>query len=159
MSKTKDRKDKILNKLYKRRVELDFSRRGGFKSNSGTFSRSIATSLTCCEYCGVVYLENYVTLLTCKISPSTISYRGNICKRHSSIPGWSLTSYLKTLHCGGMDWESIYWHVWAACIVLQPPKDQIIRRGNREENDDFVISGLDVDRYSFEDLGLLILDR
>ena len=142
-----------------RREKSNSTRRGGFKSNSGTFTRSIATSLTCCEYCGVVYLENYVTLLTCKISPSTISYRGNICKRHSSITGWSLTSYLKTLHCGGMDWESIYWHVWAACIVLKPPKGQIIRIGNREENDDFVISGLDVDRYSFEDLGLLILDR
>lgn len=29
LAETKDRKDKILNKLYKRRVELDFSRKTG----------------------------------------------------------------------------------------------------------------------------------
>ena len=45
---TRDRKDKILNKLYKRRVELDFSRKAG--SRGGT--RSIAASLTCCMHCG-----------------------------------------------------------------------------------------------------------
>jgi hypothetical protein len=32
---------------------------------------------------------------------------------------FSLTFYLKTLHSGGMGWDSIYWHVWAACVVFR----------------------------------------
>lgn len=166
MSETKDQKDKILNKLYKRRVELDFSRRGGMRNNFNNFNnsnnsnRAIATSLTCCKYCGIVYLESYVSLLACKVSPKTIDFRGNIIKRHSLITGWSLTSYLKTLHCGGMDWGSLYWHVWASCVILKPPKSLISNnKGNQGDNLNFVISALDVDRYSFEDLGLLIHDR
>ena len=44
LANTKDRKDKILNKLYKRRVELDFSRKSGARGEE-----LIAASLTCCH--------------------------------------------------------------------------------------------------------------
>ena len=234
LSQTIDRKDKILNKLYKRRVELDFSRRGGLRASNGTLvngssgssssssgsGRSIAASLTCCKYCGTVYLENYVTYLPCTEATPTITFRGSMVRRHSSIIRWSLTSYLKTLHSGGMNWEAIYWHVWAACTVMKPvvsysemvcDNGNIIERGergvrgdfdnsgrnsrvyssidsirksdsgsnsnsdinirNKSEHNlrgninscgrdlDFMISGLDVDRYSFQDDGLLIYDR
>ena len=162
MSETKDRKDKILTKLYKRRVELDFSRKGsaakiGSNGNgSGSFStsgttavtsttRTIAASLTCCRHCGMVYLDNYVSFLNCRSSPPTIDFRGQLASRHSSIPGWSLTSYLKSLHSGGMGWDAIYWHVWAACVVF------------RVEN--IMISTLEVDRYTVEPDGLFIRGR
>lgn len=62
--------------------------------------------------------------------------------RHSSIYGWSLTSYLKCLHSGGMGWDYIYWHVWAACIILKI--------------EDVVISALEVDRYTVDPDGILI---
>ncbi len=61
------------------------------------------------------------------------------------MPGWSLTAYLKALHSGGMGWEAIYWHVWAACNVF--------RVG------DVVFSLLEVDRFSVEADGLLVLAR
>lgn len=135
---TKDRKDKILNKLYKRRVELDFSRknlpRGG--------SRSIAASLTCCQYCGSVYLDSCVSTLACKLSRPALDFRGKLVRRHHAISSWSLTAYLKALHAGGMPWEVIYWHVWGACEVFQVG--------------DITISALDIDRYSVELDGLLI---
>ncbi len=144
----RDRKDKILSKLYKRRVELDFSRKGstvkGLSMGSATsgFNRTIAASLTCCRYCGWVYLENYVGNLICRKSSPSIDFRGRLVSRHAAIPNWSLTSYLKTLHAGGMGWDAIYWHVWAACIVLKV--------------DDVIISALEVDRYNVEPDGLLI---
>lgn len=152
LSETRDRKDKILTKLYKRRVELDFSRKGsssssmpGSGSNSskaGGVMRTIAASLTCCRHCGCVYLDNHVALLSCKNSPPTIDFRGRLASRHTAIPGWSLTSYLKTLHAGGMGWDAIYWHVWAACTVLRA--------------DAVMVSALEVDRYTVEPDGVLI---
>ena len=68
-------------------------------------------------------------------------------KSHDSIRGWSLTAYLKALHAGGMSWEAIYWHAWAACVVLQV--------------EDVYISALDGDRYmiSTEDMMLRIRSR
>lgn len=149
-----------MTKLYKRRVELDFSRKGstarigGATSNPNSINntnstnapavttRTIAASLTCCRHCGLVYLDNYVSLLTCRASPPSIDFRGQLASRHAAIVGWSLTSYLKALHSGGMGWDAIYWHVWAACVVF------------RVEN--VMISALEVDRYTVEPDGLLI---
>eukprot|EP00605_Chrysophyceae_sp_TOSAG23-4_P001981 GSChrysophyteH1.ASY1.ANO1.2195.1 assembled CDS len=138
LAHTKDRKDKILNKLYKRRVELDFSRKSGARGGV----RTIAASLTCCRYCGTVYLDNWVSYLHCKLSPLAIDFRGKLTKRHSAIPSWSLTSYLKNLHISGMNWDSIYWHVWASCQVFRVS--------------DFMISVIEVYRYTIEPDGLLI---
>ena len=141
LAQTKDRKDKILNKLYKRRVELDFSRKSAARGGP----RTIAASLTCCRYCGRVFLDSWVTSLTCRKSPPAIDYRGNLARRHASIPNWSLTSYLKSLHAGGMGWDAIYWHVWAACEVFAAG--------------DVLVSALEVDRYTVEPDGLLIRAR
>lgn len=146
LSETKDRKDKILNKLYKRRVELDFSRKTGNRgSTKGT--KTIASTLTCCRHCGCVYLENYVCNLACKVAEPVIDYRGKWVRRHDSIRGWSLTSYLKSLHSANMSWEVIYWHAWAACEVLQV--------------EDICFSALDTDRYmlSVEDSSIRIRAR
>jgi hypothetical protein len=138
-----------LTKLYKRRVELDFSRKGSTTKNLNSYnttiaqsSRTIAASLTCCRYCGLVYLENYVSSLVCRKSPPSIDFRGRLASRHSAITGWSLTSYLKTLHAGGMGWDAIYWHVWAACIILRV--------------NEVTISALEVDRYTVEPDGLML---
>lgn len=138
---TKDRKDKILNKLYKRRVELDFSRKSNVRS--GVNIKSIASSLTCCKYCGTVYLENYVSSLTCNNSPPSIDFRGCLTKKHSAIPAWSLTSYLKALHAGGMTWEYIYWHVWSACVVFS--------------FSDVIISARETERYNIESDGICMI--
>jgi len=141
LSVTKDRKDKILNKLYKRRVELDFSRKSNVRS--GMNMKTIASSLTCCKYCGTVYLENYVASLTCPNSPPSIEFRGRLSRKHAAIPAWSLTSYLKALHAGGMTWEYIYWHVWSACVVFSFSNN--------------IISARETDRYNIESDGLCII--
>lgn len=167
---TIDRKDKIINRLYKRRVELDFSRRGGARSNplAPRYNRAIAASLTCCKYCGKVYLECYVSSLSCEHSPPMIGFRGNLVRKHSSTTGWSLTTYLKSLHGSGMTWEGIYWHVWGACVVLQPAvqnkskiKSKIINHNSREhdESDEYMISASDVDRYTIESMGISVHSR
>ena len=135
---TKDKRDKILNKLYKRRVEIDFSRKAGSKSGV----RSIASFLTCCQHCGFVYLEHFDDTLVCKDAEAYVDFRGNLRYRHVSIASWSLTGYLKSLHAGGMTWEAIYWHVWAACQIFQVG--------------DYSISALETDKYQIEDDGIVI---
>ena len=155
-----------MNRLYKRRVELDFSRRGGARSNplAPRYHRAIAASLTCCKYCGKVYLECYVSSLSCELSAPMIGFRGNLVKKHSPTTGWSLTTYLKSLHSSGMTWEGIYWHVWGACVVLQPTmhnKNRSIhhKSGGYEEFNDYMISALDVDRYEIDSMGITVYSR
>ena len=138
LAHTKDKRDKILNKLYKRRVEIDFSRKAGSKSGV----RSIASFLTCCQHCGFVYLEHFDDTLVCMDAQPYIDFRGNLRYRHVSIANWSLTGYLKSLHAGGMTWEAIYWHVWAACQIFQV--------------DECSISALETDKYKLEDDGIVI---
>lgn len=157
LTETKDRRDKILTKLYKRRVELDFSRRGNIRTPGKDLkdgvatvpTKTIAASLTCCGHCGLVYLENYTNYLYCRDSPPNIDFRGSLSRQHSSIPGWSLTAYLKSLHSAGMPWDAIYWHVWAACTVLR------VKSGNRP----MMISLLETDRYTVETDGILVYEN
>jgi hypothetical protein len=141
LANTKDKKEKILSKLYKRRVELDFSRKSGTKGGS----RTIAASLTCCRLCGFVYLDSYPSNLVCQAAAPIIDFRGRVTRRHMAVQGWSLTTYLKALHAGGMGWDSIYWHVWAAC--------QIISVG------DTMISALETWRYTFDGTCLIVKSR
>ena len=123
MAHTKDKKDKILNKLYKRRVEMDFSRK-----TSRTGVKSLASTLTCCITCGRIFLEAFGSQLVCQETEASIDFRGRLVRRHSPAVDWSLTSYLKMLHAGGMNWESIYWYVWAACAVFA--KDNVMFSAN-----------------------------
>ena len=176
LAQSRDRKDKILNKLYKRRVEIDFSRKGGGTSRTSTTStgtgfgqssnRAIAASLTCCRNCGMVYLECFVSELTCRKANTVVDYRGGLVRRHSAIAGWSLTAYLKNLHVAGMSWEAIYWHVWAACIVMRPSRSSVHhRRSGKGINaaglipSSVMISALEVDRYYLESAELHIYSR
>jgi hypothetical protein len=139
LATTKDRRDKIVNKLYKRRVEIDFSRKAPPRGGR----RSIAASLSCCRQCGMVYLESWEKKLDCAAATAHVDFRGRLVKRHMSVSGWSLTNYLKSLHIGGMSWEYIYWHVWASC--------QVVAAGN------ITVSLLEIWRYNIETDGLTLL--
>ncbi len=138
MASTRDRKDKLLNKLYKRRVEIDFSRKG----NSKTGVKSIASSLTCCQNCATVYLDLHVSSLICKKSAPVIDFRGKLVKRHQAVADWSLTAYLKSLHAASMSWEAIYWHVCGICTVFR--------------YQDITFSASDSFRYTVETDGIVL---
>ena len=108
-----------------------------------------------------MYLDSYVSELTCRKASTAIDFRGGLVRRHAAIVGWSLTAYLKSLHVGGMSWEAIYWHVWAACIVLRPPplasqQHPVHDRNARSfgvgegSNASVMISALETDRYHID---------
>jgi hypothetical protein len=107
--------------------------------------RTIASSLTCCRDCGVVFLVSCASRLSCRLAPPLVDFRGRLARTHVPLQSWSLTAYLKALHAGGMGWDAIYWHVWACCEVLQVQ--------------DITFSVLEVDRYSVQQDGLLVYSR
>ena len=60
-----------------------------------------------------------------------------------------------------MTWEGIYWHVWGACVVLQPTvqnknRTSHQRSGEYDLLDDNMISASDVDRYTTEVMGISV---
>lgn len=98
------------------------------------------------------------------MSQPVIGFRGGLTRRHSPTTGWSLTTYLKVLHAGGMTWEAIYWHVWAACVIMRPVGRSVTAVGKgagcgSDVLEDYTICGLDVDRYSVESDGILLFSR
>ena len=62
-----------------------------------------------------------------------------------------------------MTWEGIYWHVWGACVVLQPTVQNKNRNshssGEFDVLDDYMISASDVDRYTVETRGISVSSR
>jgi hypothetical protein len=94
-------------------VEIDFSR----KAPKGG-GKALASTMTCCRKCGKIYLDMFVNEIVCSEASPAVDFRGRLARRHSPAADWSLTSYLKLLHSGGMTWEAIYWHVWSACAVM-----------------------------------------
>lgn len=61
-----------------------------------------------------------------------------------------------------MSWEAIYWHVWGACVVMRPTicdKTETDERGQKKMSENFMISALDVDRYSLGPDEVLIYNR
>ena len=65
-----------------------------------------------------------------------------------------------------MTWEGIYWHVWGACVVLQPAvqtknknKNNNHNSGAYDESYEYMISASDVDRYTIESTGISVYSR
>ena len=133
----RDKKDKMLSKLYKRRLELDFrnpspsgERRdkqsdlltvalagdGASATNAAALASSVhmaAHSKICfCKWCGKLFHSGASHLLPCSMAPLTVDFRGNMATRHVVTEGWSLTECVSRLHKNGMAWEEIYWLLW-----------------------------------------------
>lgn len=89
-----------------------------------------------------MYLDSYSTNLVCHNANAAVDFRGKLVRRHESVPDWSLTNYLKTLHgTGGFSWEQIYWHVWSSCIIIR--------------YNEIVFSLSEFQRYTLENDGIL----
>ena len=105
-----DAKDKLLPKLYKRRLELDF--RHSSKSNKRDILK--------CRHCDRLYPAWAQTKLSCAKAPPRIDRRGHLCLRHEPVEErWSLTEYVGELHAAGMPWEEVYWNMWAATHIFR----------------------------------------
>lgn len=108
---TQDRKDRVLSKLYRRRLEIDFvdqeeegdgpdtagnspreegeEEDGGTKASpqEGRRGKRRRTLVQCCEHCGVLYPAEARGRLHCPHAADVVDYWGRTQACHSPIQG------------------------------------------------------------------------
>ena len=111
----KDRRDMLLPRIYKRRLELDFR------------ATKKGDRLSCCKWCGKLFHTGAISLLKCSFAPSSTTaatalngfhHSDAVPSRHAPQPDWSLTECVSRLHRHGMGWEDIYWLLWGVSHVF-----------------------------------------
>ena len=139
-----DAKDKLLPKLYKRRLELDF--RHSSKSNKRDILK--------CRHWRTFYPAWAQTKLSCAKAPPRIgtTARGRPlpaprARRGAVVPH----GVVGELHAAGMPWEEVYWNMWAATHISgaqsatrgSAPRTQRYRHhpGPQEIGDDHALRG------------------
>ena len=111
LSNLADPKAKLLPKLFKRRLELDFRHR----KDAATTQQILK-----CRHCAALYPAWAQDRLPCPRAPPRIDRRGQLCTRHEPVlEKWSLTEHVGGLHAGGMPWEAVYWAMWGATHVFR----------------------------------------
>ncbi|CBN79296.1 conserved unknown protein [Ectocarpus siliculosus] len=98
----KDRKDKLLSRVHKKRIEIDFRDRSPHSDNA----------IHCCRYCAGLFSEKVRDVMSCRAAPPTVSFRGQLLRRHEPLSPWSLTRTVTSLHRKGMSWTAVYWFLW-----------------------------------------------
>ncbi|CAM9300693.1 unnamed protein product [Ectocarpus sp. 12 AP-2014] len=98
----KDRKDKLLSRVHKKRIEIDFRDRSPHSDNA----------IHCCRHCGGLFSEKVRGVMSCRAAPPTVSFRGQLLRRHEPLSPWSLTRTVTSLHRKGMTWTAVYWFLW-----------------------------------------------
>ncbi|CAM9547483.1 unnamed protein product [Ectocarpus sp. 13 AM-2016] len=98
----KDRKDKLLSRVHKKRIEIDFRDRSPHSDNA----------IHCCRHCGGLFSEKVRDVMSCRAAPPTVSFRGQLLRRHEPLSPWSLTRTVTSLHRKGMNWTAVYWFLW-----------------------------------------------
>uniref|UniRef100_A0A7S1XVF4 SANT and BTB domain-containing protein n=1 Tax=Phaeomonas parva TaxID=124430 RepID=A0A7S1XVF4_9STRA len=99
---TRDKRDKLLSKLYKKRIEMDFRER----------QKGVPHSISACRYCLQPFATKSEAQLRCPAAPISVDFAGGLVARHAPAGGWSLTKFVGGLHNKGISWERIYWYLW-----------------------------------------------
>ncbi|CAM9139472.1 unnamed protein product [Phaeothamnion confervicola] len=107
LARARDRRDKLLSRVFKKRIELDFR------------DRSVSNTVLCCRYCRRLYPESAAATLSCAAAPPVIDFRGAIVRRHDRLRPWSLTQLVTSLHRRGMSWTQVYWLLWGLTKPLR----------------------------------------
>ena len=99
----RDRRDKLLSRLYKKRIELDFRER----------KRSAAHTISACRHCFTPFSTRSAARLRCPVAPLCVAHDGACAAHHAPAAGWSLTRFVGALRAADVRWEQIYWYLWA----------------------------------------------
>ncbi len=118
-----DPKGKLLPRIYKKRLEVDFRERPSRRGSDGGVEVA-GSCLVCCRRCRRLYSESEVKSSGCvtrcpRLSTFAVGERGDLTPApcEPATP-WSLTTYVASLRRQGMPWEDIYWMLWAASHPL-----------------------------------------
>lgn len=94
----RDRKDKLLSKVYMKRLEQMFEDEDNV--------------LFCCDKCQCLYTSSQRESMECNNAKVFVDFHGNAIARHIPNRGWSLNKFIQSLREQGMAWSTIYWRLW-----------------------------------------------
>ncbi|GMH66651.1 hypothetical protein TrRE_jg4022 [Triparma retinervis] len=124
-----DKKGKLLPRLYKKRLEIDFRERSSKSGSSSTKLRRSSTNsscLICCRHCYRLFPETEVAVnggyIRCQTKSSSVAvgFHGELVGRECEpVDEWSLTNFVASLRRQQLEWSNIYWMLWSAAHMLR----------------------------------------
>eukprot|EP01083_Nonionella_stella_P033953 92900_1 len=99
-----DPKDKIVSKLYMRKLEDLLAN----KENS----------LFRCSQCGKLFAAKHSDRLPCSSAVSFVQFNGSVVTRHTPDASWDINKYLLVLRSRKYSWRTVFWQFWALTSPL-----------------------------------------
>lgn len=98
LDEVKDRKDKLLSKIYMKKLEELL------EDENNTLSR--------CVYCNKLYTARQNEWMVCEKATIFIDFHGNVIAEHVPDRNWQANKFLLYLKEQGLTWKEIYWRIW-----------------------------------------------
>jgi len=105
LDEIKDRKDKLLSKLYMKKLELLL------EDENHTLLR--------CVYCHKLFTRAQKSWMVCSKANIFIDFHGTVIAEHVSDRSWDINKFIHYLRQqGALSWKEIYYKIWAHLITL-----------------------------------------
>ena len=105
LDELKDRKDKLLSKLYMKKLEL--------------LLEDENHSLLRCVYCNKLFTNAQKSWRVCSKANIFIDFHGSVIAEHVSDRLWDTNKFIHYLRQqGGLSWKEIYYKMWAHFVTL-----------------------------------------
>ena len=105
LDEIKDRKDKLLSKLYMKKLELLL------EDENHTLFR--------CVYCNKLFTRSQKAWMVCSKANIFIDFHGTVIAEHVADRSWDINKFIHYLRQqGALSWKEIYYKIWAHLITL-----------------------------------------
>ena len=105
LDEIKERKDKLLSKLYIKKLELLLE-----DENNSLFR---------CVYCNKLFTRAQKAWMVCAKAKIFIDFHGNVIAEHVADRSWDSNKFISFLrHQGSLSWREVYWKIWARLTTL-----------------------------------------
>jgi hypothetical protein len=101
----RDKRDKVLSKLYMYKLEALLNRRDH--------------QLSKCSSCGKLYTASQREWMVCPRGKPYVDFRGKVLARHTPNAAWDVSKYLASLRQSKMSWRDMYWKLFGRVRHLQ----------------------------------------
>lgn len=101
LDEVKDKKDKILSKLFMKKLEL--------------LLEDEENTLYKCQHCQTMFTKSQLEWMICNSEKAKIQidFHGRAISRHAVDKTWNVDKYFYKLKKSGMTWRDIYWRFWS----------------------------------------------
>ncbi len=105
LDELKDRKDRLLSKLYMKKLELLLE-----DENHALFR---------CVYCNKLFTRSQKAWMVCSRANIFIDFHGTVIAEHVADRSWDINKFIHYLRQqGSLSWKEIYYKIWAHLVTL-----------------------------------------